>query len=403
MAEKKTDEKKKRTKAAPEAVVEKPATPKPVRTKKVRVDNGAKPAEPKALAKKKVQGSKQVVSAEAKAKRKKKVAVNVKKLLQDGEAYLPPDHEAKEGYKSGFVSLIGRPNTGKSTLLNAFLKQKVSIVSSVPQTTRYVTRGIFSDEDKQIVFVDTPGLHEFKYQLSEELNRMAMDSLEGVDVILYMVDAKRMPYTEEEQITAMLSKQQTPVIMVINKIDRSERCVGEYITLWQKQIAANKEAGIMHDPLKFFIKISALKDMNLGELMSAIMSLIPEGEPMYHFKLATDFPMRFRVCDAIREKVCHLFGEEVPHHTAVRIEAVERMRGKGGVWVVSAEILLSADSQKHIVVGKGGSMIKEIGIRARKDIEKMLGASIHLDLKVRVERDWFNKTRIINELGYGAV
>ena len=347
-----------------------------------------KPAEPK---------------APAKAKKPKKPLVNVKKLLEGDGMYLPPDHEAKEGFKSGFVTLIGRPNTGKSTMLNTMLDQKISIVSPVAQTTRYVTRGIYSDEDMQVVFVDTPGLHEFKYHLSEELNKMAKESLEGVDVIVYMVDAKRMPYTEEEQITAMLTKQETPVIMVINKIDRSERCVGEYIALWQKQIAANKAAGHDHDPLKYFIKVSALKGTNVAELKKAIVSLLPEGEPMYHFKLKTDFPMRFRVCDAIREKVCHLFDEEVPHHTAVRIEAVERMKGKGGVWVLSAEILLSAESQKHIVVGKGGAMIKEIGIRARKDIEKMLGASIHLDLKVRVEPDWFNKPRIINELGYGAV
>jgi GTP-binding protein Era len=232
---------------------------------------------------------------------------------------------------------------------------------------------------------------------------MALDSLEGVDAIIYMVDAKRKPYAEEEQITAMLSKQQTPVVMVINKIDRSERCVGDYIALWQKQIAANKAEGIMRDPLQYFIKISALKDIHLDEVKKAVASLMPQGEPMYHFKLTTDFPLRFRICDAIREKVCHLFSEEVPHHTAVRIEAVERMKGKGGVWVLSAEVLLASDSQKHIVVGKGGSMIKEIGIRSRKEIEKMLGTQIHLDLKVRVEEDWFNKPRIINELGYGAV
>ena len=304
-----------------------------------------------------------------------------------------------KGYKSGFVSLIGRPNTGKSTLLNAILEEKVSIISSIPQTTRYVTRGVWTLENSQIVFVDTPGMHLTKHHLAKELNKMAKDSMDDVDVLIYVVDAKRKPYDEEDLIMNMLVRQKIPVIMVINKIDRSKRCVGDYVGLWKKKVEENKEKGIDNDPLKYFIPVSAIRGENLDELKEALFELVPEGQPLYDDETITDFPLHFRISDLIREKMCHLLKDELPHHTAVCIEEIRKEKNKA--LVVYANIIMASESQKGIVIGKNGATIKEIGKRARKDINKVMGRKIHLELKVQVVKDWQNKPRIIRELGYG--
>lgn len=309
--------------------------------------------------------------------------------------------QVPENFKSGFVTLVGRPNAGKSTLLNAILDEKISIISSVPQTTRYITRGIYNKKDTQIVFVDTPGMHLSDHHLAAQLNKMAEDSLEDVDVLIYVADAKRKPYDEEDHIMRMLVRQKIPVIMVLNKIDRSRRCIADYIELWKKKLEEKKqETGDESDPLKFFIPISALKRDNLEELMDALQSLLPEGFPMYGDDMSTDFPLKLRIADLIREKMCHLLKEEVPHHTAVLIEDMKKEKNKA--FVIYANIIMASESQKGIVVGKGGEMIKEIGKRARYDINKIMGRKVHLDLKVQVVKDWHVKPRIIKELGYGV-
>lgn len=308
--------------------------------------------------------------------------------------------DVPDNFKSGFVTLVGRPNAGKSTLLNAILDEKISIISSVPQTTRYVTRGIYNKKDTQIVFVDTPGMHLSDHHLAAQLNKMAEDSLEDVDVLIYVADAKRKPYDEEDHIMRMLVRQKVPVIMVLNKIDRSRRCISDYIELWKKKLKEKKqETGDDSDPLKFFIPISALKKDNLEELMEALQSLLPNGYPMYGDDMSTDFPLKLRIADLIREKMCHLLKEEVPHHTAVLIEDMKKEKNKA--FVIYANIIMASESQKGIVVGKGGEMIKEIGKRARYDINKIMGRKVHLDLKVQVVKDWHVKPRIIKELGYG--
>ena len=300
--------------------------------------------------------------------------------------------------KSGFVSLIGRPNTGKSTLLNTILEEKISIISSVPQTTRYIVRGVWTVDDAQVVFVDTPGMHLGGHQLASELNNMAKDSMEDVDLILYVTDAKRKPYDEEEMIARMLIRQQIPVIMVINKIDRSKRCVGDHIDLWKKLCG---EEGVQGDgPLKYFVPVSALNGSNVDELKKTIMEFMPEGPMMYDPQTKTDFPLEFRIADLIREKMCHLLEEEIPHHTAVSIEEIRKE--PNGTLAVYADIIMAAESQKGIVIGKNGQTIKEIGKRARKDINKVMDQKIHLELKVRVVKDWQTKPRIIRELGYGV-
>lgn len=318
----------------------------------------------------------------------------------DIELTTPSLPEVPEGFKSGFVTLIGRPNVGKSTLLNAIMGEKISIISSIPQTTRYITRGIWTTDKLQAVFVDTPGMHLTKHHLAGQLNRMAVDSMDDVDVILYVVDAKRKPYEEEERVMDMLVKQQIPVVMVINKTDRSKRCAGDYIAMWNKKIEEKAKDGDGYNPLKYFIPISALKGDNLKEVKEALLELLPEAPLVYDMDTLTDFPLEFRIADLIREKMCHLLKDEVPHHTAVSIEEIRKE--KNGTLVVYANIIMAAESQKGIVIGKGGEMIKEIGKRARKDINKVMGRKIHLELKVQVVKDWQNKPRIIRELGYGV-
>jgi len=296
----------------------------------------------------------------------------------------------KPKYRSGFVTFIGRANTGKSTLLNALIGRKISIISPVPQTTRYVTRGILTRPDAQIVFVDTPGMHLSSHRLAGELNRMAATQLEGVDLIVYVVDTSRKPYTEEEHIMDLLVKQDLPVIMVLNKIDKSRRCEGDYVNMW------NTKAGGL-GPLKYFIPISAAKGENLDRLLSAIIEFLPEGPALYEPETKTDFPLQFRLADIVREKACLLLKEEVPHHCAV---VIDEMDEEEGLLHIHASIIMTSESQKHIVVGPKGATIREIGTLARRDINAILNRKTYLELKVRVVKDWQEKTRIIRELGY---
>jgi GTP-binding protein Era len=297
----------------------------------------------------------------------------------------------KSKYRSGFVTFIGRANTGKSTLLNALMGRKISIISPVPQTTRYVTRGILTRPDAQIVFVDTPGMHLTSHRLAGELNRMASTQMEGVDLIVYVVDTSRKPYAEEEHIMDLLVKQELPVIMVLNKIDKSRRCEGDYVDMW------NAKAGGL-GPLKYFIPVSAAKQENLDALLSAIIEFIPEGPALYEPETKTDFPLQFRLADIIREKACLLLKEEVPHHCAVVID--EMNEEDDGLMHINASIIMTRESQKHIVVGPKGATIREIGIQARRDINTILNRKTFLDLKVKVVKDWQENVRIIRELGY---
>lgn len=295
------------------------------------------------------------------------------------------------GFKAGFVALIGRPNVGKSTLLNAFLGSKISIVSSVPQTTRHQIRGIAHLKGAQIVFVDTPGIHRFRHKLANHLNTLARRSIEDTEVILYVVDVTRRVGPEEHKVMMALVRQKMPIIMVLNKIDKGKKYVNEYIETW-KEIVGKRE-----DPITYYIPVSAQNKTNLEDLTEAIVSLLPEGPPFYDPQTTTDFPLSLRTADIIREKIFEELSEELPHSIAVEVEEIE---DKEKIICVFAAIYVNRDSQKQIVIGKKGAFIKKVGIAARTEIEGVMGKKVYLQLHVRVLKDWQSKPRILQELGY---
>jgi GTP-binding protein Era len=302
--------------------------------------------------------------------------------------------EIKSGFKSGFVTILGRPNVGKSTLLNALLGSKVSIVSNIPQTTRYQIRGILNLENAQIVFVDTPGIHSFKKELVSHLNTVAKKSIESIEAILYVVDVSRSIGREEAAVMEFIARSQSKIIMALNKIDLGMEFLNQYIDAWQKLL---KEKNIETNPISYYIPISAKKGKNLDRLVEAILELLPNQAPFYDPGCLSDFPLSFRVADVIREKLFLNLKEELPHSVAVEVAQIEDKRD---VIYVGANIYVNRDSQKGIIIGRGGELLKRIGTLARKEIEDILKKRIYLELRVKVLKDWQKKLRILKELGY---
>jgi len=297
--------------------------------------------------------------------------------------------------KCGFVAILGRPNVGKSTLLNALLKEKISIVSSVPQTTRFRIRGILNLENAQIIFIDTPGLHLFKDDLALYLNNIAKKSVEDTDLILYLVDVTRSIGNEEMVImNFLLNYNHLPMIMGLNKIDLGTDFLNHYIERWEALLKEKKK----ENPVKFYIPLSAKKGKNLDKLTEAIINLLPERDFLFYpEKETTDFPLSFRISEIIREKLLLFLKEELPHSCAV---IVEEMEEKENIVYIYASILVNRTSQKKIIIGKGGSFIKKIGIEARKDLEILLKRKVYLELYVKVVKDWQKRPRILKEIGY---
>jgi len=297
--------------------------------------------------------------------------------------------------KCGFVAILGRPNVGKSTLLNALLKEKISIVSSVPQTTRFRIRGILNLENAQIIFIDTPGLHLFKDDLALYLNNIAKKSVEDTDLILYLVDVTRSIGNEEMVImNFLLNYNHLPMIMGLNKIDLGTDFLNHYIERWEVLLKEKKK----ENPVKFYIPLSAKKGKNLDKLTEAIVNLLPETDFLFYpEKETTDFPLSFRISEIIREKLLLFLKEELPHSCAV---IVEEMEEKENIVYIYASILVNRTSQKKIIIGKGGSFIKKVGIEARKDLELLLKRKVYLELYVKVVKDWQKRPRILKEIGY---
>ncbi|MDD5069824.1 MAG: GTPase Era [Candidatus Omnitrophica bacterium] len=293
-------------------------------------------------------------------------------------------------FKSGFAAIIGRPNVGKSTLINRLVAEKISIVSAVPQTTRYQIRGILNTKDAQVILVDTPGMHQFKENLAECLNSVAKQSLSGCDIVLYVVDLSREPGREEQRIVDFLVSQNLPVMMVLNKIDKTDRNLNAYISLWKEK---DKEDKLM----KWFLPVSAKDGTNIDKLKSLIIESLPQSHPFYDSDIVTDFPLRFRFADIVREKLFLALNKELPHSIAVEIENIEE---KEKVTHINAIIYVNRISQKKIVIGLGGEVAKHVGRAARLDIEKIVGRKVFLKIWVKVVVDWQNKTRILKELGY---
>ncbi|MEK6599468.1 MAG: GTPase Era [Deltaproteobacteria bacterium] len=292
-------------------------------------------------------------------------------------------------FKSGFVSIIGRPNVGKSTLLNAILGEKIAIVSPKPQTTRNRIRGIKNMEDAQIIFLDTPGIHSAKGYLNEFMIKEAISAIQDVDVIVYLVEAAKMLEKDDSLIIDNLRRIKSPVILGINKTDITRKdnilpLINEYSKLY---------------PFKEIIPISATRGEGIETLVKLVVELLPEGPKYFPEDILTDIPERFIVAEIVREKIFKLTRQEIPYSTAVVIE-IFKENPKGKIISISAAINVERDSQKGIIIGKGGKMLKEIGTLARIDIEKLLGAKVYLELFVKVEKDWTKDKKLLKEFGY---
>jgi len=297
---------------------------------------------------------------------------------------------AKKAFKSGFVAVLGRPNSGKSTLVNALLKEKISIISPVPQTTRHQIRGVLNLENAQVVFVDTPGIHSFKDKLSSHLNTVAKNAIEGCDLILYVVDLSRRIGPEEEQLVKVIVSAGIKVVMVLNKIDLGDRNLNSYIDLWNKKDKAK-------DLLLYYIPLSAKTGKNIDKLKGALIESLPEGHPYYDKNCLTDFPLKFRIADIIREKLFLNLKKELPHSLAVEVEEI---KDKKKISHIKVNIYAQRSSQKKIVIGSKGETLKEVGKLSRLEIEKILGKKVFLDIWVKILEDWQEKPRILQELGY---
>ncbi|MCD8501244.1 MAG: GTPase Era [Bacillaceae bacterium] len=298
----------------------------------------------------------------------------------------------KKNYKSGFVSIIGRPNVGKSTLLNHVIGQKIAIMSDKPQTTRNKIQGVYTDDDAQIIFIDTPGIHKPKHKLGDFMMKVAYQTLREVDIVLFVVDAKEGFGKGDQYIIDQLENVKTPVFLVINKIDQIHPdALFETIDLYRTKY-----------DFKEIIPISALQGNNVNTLKEQIIGYLEEGPQYYPADQVTDHPERFVVAELIREKVLHLTREEIPHSIAVAIEQM-KPRENGNTVYIGATIVVERSSQKGIIIGKQGSMLKEIGKRARTDIESLLGTKVFLELWVKVQKDWRNKASYLRDFGFREV
>ena len=291
--------------------------------------------------------------------------------------------------RSGFVALAGRPNAGKSTLINSLIGEKVAIVSSKPQTTRSEIRGIYTDEECQIIFTDTPGIHKPKFRLESRMNKEAADVIQGVDLIYLVVDAS-VPYAKgDEFVLNMVKNTGLPVFLILNKMDKMKpEKIVKVIQQWQER----------YEFAEFF-PLSAKFGRSFEDLIKTTSKYLPEGDLLYPAEMTSDGAENFRIAELIREKILTQTEDEVPHAAAVLIENKEFKKDKV---YIQAMILVERDSQKGIMIGKQGQMLKKIGSLAREDIEKLLGKKVFLELFVRVESEWRSRDARITEYGYGG-
>ena len=291
-------------------------------------------------------------------------------------------------HKSGFVAVIGRPNVGKSTLINHLIGQKIAIMSDKPQTTRNRILCVLTQSDAQIVFLDTPGVHKPLHKLGEYMANTVENTLKEVDAILFVVDVTEKFGAGERFIIDHLKATKRPVILIINKIDRVKN--EDILPIIANYAAQYDFAGV--------VPISAKNKLNLDHILSEVKKYLPEGPEYYPEDMVTDQPERLIVAEMVREKVLELTRDEVPHAVAVDVDEMAT-RSKGDVYI-RATIYVERDSQKGIVIGGHGSMLREIGQRARHDIEVLLGAKVYLDLWVKVRKDWRNRDAILKSFGF---
>ena len=300
---------------------------------------------------------------------------------QEREAY------KSEAYKSGFVTLIGRPNVGKSTLMNRLIGQKIAITSNKPQTTRGRIRTVLTLEEGQIIFLDTPGIHKSRNKLGEYMVNVAEHTMDEADVILWLVEPTDYIGAGERHIIEELKKVRTPIILVINKTDTVKKEeVLRFIDVYRKELEFQE-----------IVPVSALRGQNTEELVKCIFKYLPKGPAFYDEDTITDQPMRQIVAELIREKALRLLEEEIPHGIAVSIES---MKERGKICHIDAVIACEKDSHKGIIIGKGGQMLKKIGSAARREMEEMLEMQVNLKLWVKVKKDWRDSDYLLKNFGY---
>ena len=295
----------------------------------------------------------------------------------------------RENYKSGFVALIGRPNVGKSTLMNRLIGQKIAITSNKPQTTRNKIQTVYTCDEGQIVFLDTPGIHKAKNKLGEYMVTVAQRTLKEVDVIVWLVEPDTAVGGGDRRIAEQLSMVKVPVILVINKTD----------TIKKEQVAQSIEAYSRAGNFEAIIATSALRGNNTHDVIDAIFKYLPYGPQYYDEDTVTDQPQRQIVAELIREKALHALNEEVPHGIAVAIDRMKE-RPDGRIVDIDATIICERDSHKGIIIGKQGTMLKKIGSNARFEIERMLEQKVNLKLWVKVKKDWRDSDFLVKNFGY---
>ncbi len=307
----------------------------------------------------------------------------------DNDLSMIMDDEAPPGHRSGFVAVVGKPNVGKSTLINAWLGEKIAIVSPKPQTTRHRLRGILTRPDAQIIFVDTPGIHRPRHKLGEFMVETAAKSIPDADVVLFMVDVSERPTAEDERIAQLIEEQgQAPVVLVLNKADllRPEKV--------QPHSNAYFEL-VKHDE---WMMISATRGDNRNKLLSMVVDHLPEGPRYYPSDQLTDQNMRFLAAELVREQVLRFVHQEVPHSVAVVVEEWKQRRED--LTYIGANIFVEKDSQKGIIIGEGGKMLKRIGREAREEVERLVGNRVYLELWVKVRKKWRRDEDELRRLGY---
>ena len=289
--------------------------------------------------------------------------------------------------RSGFVSFVGRPNVGKSTLINQIVGSKIAIISDKPQTTRNIIQGIYNDDDTQIVFVDTPGIHKPTHKLGQILNRGAYYSIEDVDVVCLLVDAKAGLGKGDKYVIERLKNINKPVILVINKIDGLSKDeiflkINEYKDLYD---------------FKEIVPISALKNKNVDELIKVIKEYLKDNVKYFDDSMITNRSMQFMIAETVREKILWLTKEEVPHSVTCVVEKIVKDKDKN---IINVAIIVDRDALKKIIIGKGGSMIKKIGTLARKDLEEILGTKVYLELYVKTIEKWRDREKYLTEFNF---
>ncbi|MDD2591363.1 MAG: GTPase Era [Erysipelotrichaceae bacterium] len=290
-------------------------------------------------------------------------------------------------FKSGFVGIIGKPNAGKSTLLNTIMKEKIAIATNKAQTTRNTIRAIKTTDDYQIIFVDTPGIHQAKHELGRQMNKQAFTTISGVDLVYYIIDGTKRFDDDDRKILRAIKNANVPIFLLVNKLDllnESERY--DSLLQWEKS-----------KDFAEIIPISALKEKNIVELLAITLNYLKDGIMYYPTDQKIDYPESFLISEVIREKVLTYTNQEIPHSVAV---IVEKLLFKNDVMIINTVIYVERESQKAIILGKNGSMIKRISSKAREELAFRFKSKIYLDIFVRVEKDWRNKVKQLKDLGY---